>query len=277
LSLVQLKRLVDNMPRVEPTPYAFTYEDASTFEEELEEWFSYSVEEQAMILKAQSSFAQEWGSYNGLVFINGSAYEEGNLDWATTADEQREEFVRKILAGIQQTDANARLKNLEAAVYLILGCWYETAGQMAPVRQAGGEAEGVTSSNNKPASDKFALSRLQIEWIRKNVQMILDCGGLEVLFSAMRRACLRTWYVISNLQSIYITDYHECSGLSDGEEDSFCEGKEAERRELWCTMTSMYIFLEISRVKEKDGDLGMRGAIGKIFILFIVLFWNANT
>src|ERR1700712_3898433 len=64
LSLQQLRRLVQELPKVEPTPYAFTYQDAATFAEELQEWFTYSIEERARISKAQSSFSQEWGSYN---------------------------------------------------------------------------------------------------------------------------------------------------------------------------------------------------------------------
>ncbi|KAF2491751.1 N1221-domain-containing protein [Lophium mytilinum] len=247
LSLVQLRRLVDNMPRVEPTPYAFTYEDASTFEEELEEWFSYGVEEQAMILKSQSSFAQEWGSYNGLVFIRGSAYEEGNLDWATTSIEQKEEFVQKILAGIKQSDSNARLQNLETIVYLLLGCWYETAGHTLAEGRDDVDEEADTASKRKSPNNKFPQSGLQIEWIYKNIQTVLDCGGLQVIFDALRKAFLR-----------------EC-GLTSPEDESFREGKEAERRELWCAMTAMYIFLEVARIKEKeDGELAMREEIANL-------------
>ena len=52
--------------------------------------------------------------------------------------------------------------------------------------------------------------------------------------------------------------------LSD--QDSLRDGKEAERRELWCTMTSMYLFLEVARIKEKeDGNLSIREAICKNF------------
>ena len=48
------------------------------------------------------------------------------------------------------------------------------------------------------------------------------------------------------------------------DQDSLRDGKEAERRELWCTMTSMYLFLEVARTKEKeDEDLSIREAICK--------------
>jgi hypothetical protein len=63
LSQSQLQSLIRGIPKVEPAPYAFKYDDASLFEEELEEWFSYSVEEQAMLLKAQASFALEWSAW----------------------------------------------------------------------------------------------------------------------------------------------------------------------------------------------------------------------
>ena len=195
LSLAQLRRLVTNMPTVEPTPYAFVYQDASTFEEELEEWFSYNVEEQAMILKTQSSFAEEWGSYNDLALINGSGYEEGSIDWTKTNAGLREEFIRKLLAGVQQSDPKARLKNLEAIVYLLLGCWHETAGLILNQGGNASEAENESPSDKTTTNPSYAKSAVQLEWIQTNVQLLLHCEGLPIIFDAMRASCLRTWLV----------------------------------------------------------------------------------
>ena len=44
LNLMQLRKIVTELPKVEATPYAFTYSDAASLPEEIEEWFTYGVE-----------------------------------------------------------------------------------------------------------------------------------------------------------------------------------------------------------------------------------------
>ncbi|KAF2180216.1 protein required for hyphal anastomosis [Zopfia rhizophila CBS 207.26] len=241
LSLMQLQRLVNELPKVEPTPYSFVYEDASSFEEELEEWFSYSVEEQAMILKAESSFAQEWGTYHGL--DNGSAYEEGMIDWVKASSEQHKELVESLVAGVKETDPPTRLKKLEALLYILLGCWHETAG--APTADENDDAESRPGSSGRTGllASNYEKSALQVQWVRKNTQLLLSCDGLEPIVDTMRKSCLRTCGV-------------EVKG--DAPRDS----KEAERREVWCAITAVYVILEVARIEEKENrDLDIRGAL----------------
>lgn len=216
LSLMQLRRLVTDMPRVEPTPYAFVYKDAATLPEELEEWFAYSVEERARILKAQSSFAAEWGTYNNWVFTGD---EEGALDWMKTAPEKRRDFMQRLLAGLEQQDLDKRLRQLEALVYLVLGCWHETAGVQvsdgpdSPTssfdskgkgkeRQKEPDPENPESSSspatpeeqrNESVRKQYCKSTLQIEWIKKNILMLFEIKGLQAMFDVVRHACLREW------------------------------------------------------------------------------------
>ncbi|KAL9633784.1 MAG: hypothetical protein Q9164_004495, partial [Protoblastenia rupestris] len=45
LSLLQLRRLVSDLPKIEPTAYAYEHDETRTFPEELEEWFQYIEEE----------------------------------------------------------------------------------------------------------------------------------------------------------------------------------------------------------------------------------------
>lgn len=219
LSLVQLRRLVTEMPRVEPTPYAFVYQDAASLPEELEEWFAYSVEERARILKAQSSFAAEWGAHNNWVFTGD---EEGALDWVKTSAERRMEFMKKLLAGLQDADLDKRLRQLEALVYLILGCWHETAGipLVTHSRQSSWGSEGSGKGKGKAENEQlepqftppssegdfspdasrrkaielaYHKSGLQMEWIKKNVLMLFDIKGLQPIFDTVRSSCLREW------------------------------------------------------------------------------------
>jgi hypothetical protein len=239
LSLEQVHNLVRGLSKADPTPYAFTYDDASSFEEELEEWFSYSVEEQAMLLKAQASFALEWSAFNGL---NDTSYEEGGLDWNRAAISQHTDFVKHLLEGIKRKDPVLRLKRLEALVYVLLGCWHETAGLQAASAD-GGIAPGRNSPTRDEHATRYQHSGQQTALVNRNVHLLIDCRGLQILVDVLRSALLRTCGV---------------DVLPDAPRDS----KEAERREVWCAMTAVYAILEVARVEEKMKDkLDLRTAI----------------
>lgn len=252
LTLAQLQNLVRGIPKVEPAPYAFTYDDASSFEEELEEWFTYAVEEQAMLLKAQASFALEWSAFNGL---NNTTYEEGGLEWSKAAASQHTEFLTNLLEGIKLPDPVARLKKLEALVYVLLGCWYETAG--LPTGSEGAD-EALTHNPLVEATQTapHGKSGLQAALIKQNVHLLVENNGLQSVVDALRLALLRTCGV-------------------DVTPDAQRDSKEAERREIWCAMTAVYVVLETARSEEKaTGDLKLRGAIVKLeqpgLLLFLV-------
>ncbi|KAH7073671.1 hypothetical protein BKA63DRAFT_38690 [Paraphoma chrysanthemicola] len=238
LSLAQVQNLVRGLSKGEPAPYAFTYDDASSFEEELEEWFSYAVEEQAMLLKAQASFALEWSTFNGQ---DNTSYEEGGLDWTRAAASQQKKFVEHVLDGVRQAGHVPRLRSLEALVYVLLGCWHETAGLAASsgsVNVTGSDSR-ATMSRNAP----YELAGRQIALIRRNVHLLVESKGLPVMVDLLQSSLLRTCGV---------------DVASDIPRDS----KEAERREVWCAMTAVYVVLETARTGERlDGSLILRSAV----------------
>ncbi|KAF2640908.1 protein required for hyphal anastomosis [Massarina eburnea CBS 473.64] len=240
LSFQQIQGFVRDVPRVEPTPYAFTYEDASSFEAELEEWFSYSIEEQAMLLKAQASFAREWGTFNG---TNNAAYDDGELDWTNATREQHSEFVQHLLGVIRRPDPVSRLKKLEALVYILLGCWYETAGLQTIASGKRNSAEENLNNGDGHPMGTYDKSSQQVQLIRKNVSLVVELDGLQTIVDALRSSCLRACGV-------------------DADPTAPRDGKEAERREVWCAMTSVSVILEVARVNEKqENDLTIRSAI----------------
>lgn len=240
LSLSQLQSLVRGAPKVEPTPYAFKYNDASSFEEELEEWFSYAVEEQAMLLKAQASFALAWSAFNGQ---NETSYVQGGLDWNRADSTQHQNFVQHLLEDIKQTDPVCRLKGLEALVYVLLGCWHETAGLSCPTVNGDSTLGRSSSADDPPSSAAYVRSGQQASLIRQNVLLLTECNGIQALVHVLRSSCLRVCGV-------------------DVVPDALREGKEAERREVWCAMTAVYVVLEVARTQEKtEGDLSLRSAI----------------
>ncbi|KAL1601441.1 Factor arrest protein 11 [Paraconiothyrium brasiliense] len=240
LSLMQLQSLVSELPKENPAPYAFLYEDASSFEDELEEWFSYSVEEQAMLLKAQTSFAQEWGTFNGL---NSTPYEEGGLDWVKATRQQQSEFVQYLLGAIRRFDPVPRLKKLEALVYVLLGCWNESAGLGPTGSEDDEDASQASLPRDGHAPGTYDKSAQHVKLIRKNVRLVIDLDGFEVLFRQLRSACSQACGVET-----------EANGPRDN--------KDSERRELWCSMTAVYVVLEVARVEEKEkDDITIRSAL----------------
>ncbi len=239
LSLAQLQNLVRGIPKVEPAPYAFTYDDASLFEEEIEEWFSYAVEEQAMLLKTQTSFASLWTAFNEPL---NTSNDEGELDWDRAATSQQNEFVVQLLKGLKQSDPAARLKNLEAIVYVLLGCWHETAG--IPGKDASNDSPSAeTAGTENPCTTAYEKAGKQVLLIKQNVKLLAANDGIETLVGELRTVFLRA-----------------CGG--DVSPDDPRDSKEAERREVWCAMTAVYIVLEVARTQEKvDGNLEIRNNI----------------
>ncbi|GME27068.1 N1221-like protein [Neofusicoccum parvum] len=238
LSLLQLKKLVVDMPKVEPTPYAFEYEDAASFECEIEEWFSYSVEEQAMLLKAQSSFVEEWVALSDGTLSNLAAYEQGEMDWCKAEPALRDQLARKLIGNLAQPDKETRLRSLEALVYIALGCWHETAGLSKTEPGAPAEGEPTSPANDADQPSNYVKSDVQIDWIRNGVQMIHECDGINPIFDVARAACLRE----------FATDVVE-------QEIAPQEDREFDRRELWCSLTLMYMLYEIARTEPQPSLL----------------------
>lgn len=241
LNLQQLQNLVRDLPSVEPTPYAFTYEDASSFEDEVEEWFSYSVEEQAMILKTHASFAQEWIAFRGV--DNSSTYDQGELDWSKATQQQHVDFIRRLLGSLDQSGPALRLRKLEALVYTLLGCWYETAGLSDTDSALDTTTRETARSGDGHSTGTYSLSNHQIQLIKKNVRLLVAQDGLQTIVDVLRSSCLRACGVEVNPEIPR-------------------DGKEAERREVWCAMTAVSVVLEVSRVVEREeDDLSIRTAI----------------
>jgi hypothetical protein len=217
LSLMQLRSLVKEMPRVEPTPYAFVYKDAASLPEEIEEWFAYHTPERANMLRAQSCFATEWGVFNNWAFTGD---DESPLDWNKTLEERRRKFMQRLLGSIRTSEPEKRLEQLEALVYIVLGCWHETAGlesgimTLAEASSLLGQAEDediqpqeasepaaekseAEAQRDKAVAEQYAKSGFQLHWLKANTKMVFDIdGALQTIYDTVRAACMREWYAI---------------------------------------------------------------------------------
>lgn len=231
LSLVQLKRLVHEMPKVEPTPYAFMYKDASIIPEELEEWFAYTAEERAMLFKTRTSFSEEWAEFNGANDLGPLSYLGGSLDWTTATAERRRGFMHNMLDGVKSDYVATRARNLECLTYLIFGCWHETAGVNKPQEQSG---QAMIVSEDKALMDwvsSHAHSIFQLSEICGNVALLIELEGLQPVYEVLKRACLRE------------------ASIQAAEEERSASVKGLEKSELCCALTIMYFALEISRTR----------------------------
>ena len=177
-----VRRSINDMPK-ELTPYAFVYEDADQFPHEIEEWFTYSPEEKARLARAQSSFWQEWGSWNSLTFVPEASYTRGVFDWGRAAPDKRLGFLRTLVAGLSETNLDKRARGLECLVYIFLGCWQETAGlsDRVDVPTTKGKEKAVDPLEK---SDEYEKSQTQLDWIRINTLMFLTEIGVQPLLDA---------------------------------------------------------------------------------------------
>ncbi|KAI9698031.1 MAG: Factor arrest protein 11 [Candelina mexicana] len=231
LSLMQLKKLVVDMPKGEATAYAFTYEDTASFAEELEEWFTYSDEEREDLLHARQTFEKAWETY----ISRHAPRDTPGQSWIEVDPTLRRKFVVHEVAGLEHPDVKRRGASLEALLYIGLGLWYETGGA------GDNENQEVTGSDEKtaesrPGDSKHSGTEQQLKWMRIGAEAIYDGMGVQAVFDVMRGACLRAF---------------------DPERQDLLEQtkhQEFERRELADALTLMYLLVEVSRQQISSGN-----------------------
>lgn len=186
LSLMQLRRIVTEFPRTDPTSYAFTYTDTAALEEEIDEWFSYSGAEFKRLRRAKNTFERRWKKYAG-------------KPWLDADDEERRRFVQREINGLLATDLRRRCKSLQTILHIVLGIWDETAGlDLGTTGSKGKEKEEETSGdvkNEQEASKpKSKASKSQLEHMKAAITLITDVEGIASLFQVLQDAFKRLWY-----------------------------------------------------------------------------------
>jgi hypothetical protein len=178
LSLMQLRRIVTEFPRIEPIAYAFTYADTASYEEEIEEWFSYSDAEFTRLRNARETFERRWKKFE-------------TRSWSTADKDTQEAFIKREVTGLQATDLRRRCKSLQTLLHISLGVWDETAGA--------GNSTPDSAEPDKDVEGKFksrtVATKTQVDSIRTGVQLITECGGVSQTYELMKRAFDRLWYV----------------------------------------------------------------------------------
>ncbi|CZR60220.1 probable Protein required for hyphal anastomosis (HAM-2) [Phialocephala subalpina] len=168
LSLMQLRRIVTEFPKIEPTSYAFTYADTSSFEEEVDEWFSYNDAEYKRLQRVKDTFERRWKKFS-------------DKPWIETDQSQQKKFVEREINGLSATDLRRRCKSLQTILHIVLGVWDETAG----VKESGNEAEA--------AKAKTKATPAQLEHMKSAITDVASFGGILLLVNVMQNAFKRLW------------------------------------------------------------------------------------
>lgn len=232
LSMAQLQSLVrGGQARAEPTPYAFAYDDAARFEEELDEWFSYTAEEQALLQHTHAAFSRAWPAFHA---------PSTAPDWEAATDAQQTAFLRNLLAACAHDDPEIRRPMLGALLYLLLGCWHETAGLP--------HASPSLPADEGDRHTAYHAAGRQASLIKRNVRLLHANNGVPVIVNAL---CL----LLATAGNAGV-DAHTVAEAAT--QDTI----EAEKREIWCAMTAVYVILEVARCEERtEADLTLRTAI----------------
>jgi hypothetical protein len=229
LTLADLKRIRNSFPAaVEPQRqqvvelrdvYDFDYRDAQSLPCELEEWFSYSEEEEKRLYQCKAVFDQEW-----------RASEHGKQDWLNVTEDARRAFTKRWIQVLNDPSQEQDVANaLMILTYLGLGVWEETAG-----RNEGCALEDLFNDSGFGGSrlEEYGRSSLQIQWIVAMVDTLHACDGLSNIYDTLRRIC-------------------EDDFANSAVEPSLRDEGQAQRGdttiELWCALTLMYLFVEVAR------------------------------
>ncbi len=185
LSLMQLKKIVTEMPKGEATAYAFTYQDTAPLEEELEEWFTYSDEEREGLLHSRETFEKAWEKY----IMRHMPTETHERSWIEVDTATRRKFVVQEVAGLEHPDVKRRGASLEVLLYVALGLWYDT-GNTDDTKNEDGKESDKEAGARRP-NPEHSRSTLQLKWMRIGAEAIYDGMGVQAIFDVFRGACLR--------------------------------------------------------------------------------------
>ena len=185
LSLQQLKKLVGELPKLEPTAYAYAYEETRSLEEEIGEWFAYTDEERAGLLGSREIFEERWHDWitEGVDDDDG---DESSPGWKDAEQEDRDAFVDRLSQDLRSESTQERVRGSGCLSYIALGIWGDNdtvvangGGHHAPLDDESQEDQ----VQQKPSSQlKWMFSGTKLLSKKTVVQGLVDC--LEQLWKS---------------------------------------------------------------------------------------------
>jgi hypothetical protein len=186
LSLLQLRRIVTEFPKIDPTSYAFTYADTATFEEEVDEWFSYNDAEFRRLNRAKDTFQRRWKKFAG-------------KEWMAADQAERAKFMKQESNGLLAVDLRRRCKSLQTILHVILGIWDETAGKVDESAESKGKEKEPEKENCASPDECTKLkprtkaTKSQLDNMKSGILLVAEADGIPHLFQVMQDAFNRLW------------------------------------------------------------------------------------
>ena len=190
---MQLRRIVTEFPKIEPTSYAFMYSDNATFEEEVDEWFSYNEAEFKRLHRAKDTFYRRWKKFAG-------------KPWLEADKEQQRAFVQQEAEELRDADLRRRCKGLQTILHVILGVWDETAGMKSvetdelkgnekeeeaeESKEIKEKGDGEKAAEKKP---KTKATEPQLQQMKAGIILVAEAGGIALLYQVMQNAFKCLW------------------------------------------------------------------------------------
>ena len=198
LSLLQLRRLVTDLPKLEPTAYAFEYSETRSFPEELQEWFSYTEEERYVLLQAKETFNEKWEQTQA----ERPDSPDRVIGWMDVEPEYRESFIVEAIRGLDNPELSSRVKSLECISYIALGLWGDTAGINVE-----DEEVALSAAAKKWVDTQNTKTKLQLKWIMNGTRQLCKNGVVQKLFDVLRRLWESEQSVSPLLSSLHFFRY----------------------------------------------------------------------
>lgn len=111
----------------------------------------------------------------------------GQVRWDDISLDHKKRFVNSALRDMQKTeDKTARGEGIGTLVYLVLGRWTETVKPGSLPRALGEGGKSIKSAATRP----------QLDAMKEGVRLLAECGGIPLVWDAMRSAFEPFWYVV---------------------------------------------------------------------------------
>ncbi|KAL9102247.1 MAG: hypothetical protein Q9163_002583 [Psora crenata] len=240
LTLLDLKRLVSDLPKMEPAAYAYEYAETLSFPEEVQEWFHYTEEEKSMQIQAKQTFMEHWEHAQP----HKSLSSHNLLGWNDAGEADRESFVTQLVQALDSPDLTTRVKSLECISYIALGTWGDSAGvdkDQTVVDLAPSVNKWLETQNTKP--------RWHLRCIIDGTRMLSSCGVVQKLVAILKKLC-------DSEQDVGAPPELIAKASPDASTDLL---KQTEASQ---TLTSLYLIVEVSRLQMlTKEDLPMKEAV----------------
>ncbi|KAL8945851.1 MAG: hypothetical protein Q9222_007668, partial [Ikaeria aurantiellina] len=175
LSLLQLRRLVTDFPKLMSQDYTSEQVDTRSFAEEVDEWFAYSDAESYLLLRSKIAFETRWKQKK----------DGQRTGWVDAKPEIQTDFIQDLVD--EGKKGQKQVEVVECLAYLALGDWGETAGlEEGKHVDDGSQGDEKQDGWGRTPVGQYTHSRVQIEWMRKGCETLTACGALQFAFDVFR-------------------------------------------------------------------------------------------